>query len=311
MGIMVVSASGIRNSDWLPGTGKPDCYCTVKSAEQGRELFRTKILNDQLAPMWNEEARLIGYKTGESLEFEVWDKDLITSESLGKVTLSPDDFAQEGWNGQLKLTEAGDGIDSAFLNVKIKMPDQDYPKGPSDEFEVTVEKQQGESLGLDLDLQDGTYCLVKTVDDGPLQQYNEQVKPTEQIKPGDFVLSVNGETTPKAMLKKFRGEHKFTMTVRRSTTVYVLVDIQKSDKGTPGLEFPKEPVGEWLCIKGLQNEGWGKSLNDGCEDSSAKFQVGDRIAALAGASNAGEVRDKLAHVSGKTPMRLVRILPKE
>lgn len=61
--------------------------------------------------MWNFHGHLDGYELGDSLEFEVYDKDMLMRDSLlGRATLSCDEFLTLGFDGQLPLVDAGKGV---------------------------------------------------------------------------------------------------------------------------------------------------------------------------------------------------------
>merc|ERR1711920_644947 len=91
--VCVVGADGIRNADWLPWTGKSDCY-TVVSVGKGddfTELFKTEVQNDTLNPVWKEEKEVTIAKD-QTLKFSVYDKDLTTSDLLGTAEIPYEDF---------------------------------------------------------------------------------------------------------------------------------------------------------------------------------------------------------------------------
>lgn len=83
--IVVKSAANIENSDLI---GKSDPYCVVKLGSGANSTKRTKVISNSLDPHWN--ARLGGlYWDGESLlRVEVFDKDFLRDDSLGKATIS-------------------------------------------------------------------------------------------------------------------------------------------------------------------------------------------------------------------------------
>jgi len=74
-----------------------------------------------LNPEWNHEAEISGYNVGDSLTFTVRDQDPIKSDDfLGRVTLTTPQFFDAGFEGELRLSEAGKGVE-AFLKVKVQL----------------------------------------------------------------------------------------------------------------------------------------------------------------------------------------------
>merc|ERR1712129_541635 len=57
---------------------------------------------------------------------------------------------------------------------------------------VTICKQEGSSLGLQLAQQADSVCLeVKNIVDGAVQRYNQEVPEALRVKPGDLISKVN------------------------------------------------------------------------------------------------------------------------
>jgi len=119
--VTIVSARGLRNADI---GSKSDPYCVVeipgKAGKAASKKFETKVKEDNLDPVWKEEVEITDYMAGESLRFIVKDKDIGSKadESLGYVNLNFSDFRDGGFDGELKLKDAGKGI-VAMLRVKV------------------------------------------------------------------------------------------------------------------------------------------------------------------------------------------------
>merc|ERR1719458_1535664 len=86
--LTIVSARGLRDADWLPGTGKSDpyCVCEIAGKPKGAKV-KTKVINDNLDPVWQHSAELPGYSPGDTLVFKVYDQDVAKSEFLGELHL--------------------------------------------------------------------------------------------------------------------------------------------------------------------------------------------------------------------------------
>ncbi|KAI8057009.1 hypothetical protein BDF22DRAFT_668911 [Syncephalis plumigaleata] len=87
------SAKGLRNADVL---GKSDAYATMSLHQNGKTRFRTRILNNELNPIWEETGFMLvsqdDLRNQEVIRLQVWDADRWNSDdALGsvEVPLSP------------------------------------------------------------------------------------------------------------------------------------------------------------------------------------------------------------------------------
>lgn len=276
--ITCIGVRGLRKAEWMP-EGKSNCFCLVKPVNRDVQLCRTDPLKDALEPIWQVDANLADLVAGESLEFSVWEADSDGSENcLGKATLDNQAFGIAGFNGELKLDETGEGI-SATLRVKVKMADQECPP-PVPQAEVTISvarnPKKKKLIGLDLDISDGNYLYVTDVKAGPFHDYNQNSKPSEQLKPGDFIIQVNGFTgTAKQLYDKVQKEESWNLVVRRPDEVRVAID-KKETKKSLGLVF-KKPSGNALLISEV-GEGPFQEWNN--TNAGKEVRIGDRIVAV-------------------------------
>lgn len=119
--VTLIGATGLRNADHLPGQGLSDPYCICTIPGKSKSKFQTKVINDNLNPVWNHEEIVSVFTPGDSLEFHVWDKDPgLTDDFLGKAKLNSSQFYPRGFSGELELQEAGKGI-RAHLLLKIEV----------------------------------------------------------------------------------------------------------------------------------------------------------------------------------------------
>mmetsp|Transcript_23090 Transcript_23090/g.64555 ORF Transcript_23090/g.64555 Transcript_23090/m.64555 type:complete len:809 (-) Transcript_23090:311-2737(-) len=118
--ITIESASGLVNKD-SGFAGKSDPYCVVTVREKKDQVITTPVINNCLDPVWNFTGDIAGCVDTDHLEFEVWDKDTFPKpdQSLGKVTLTPQDFFPYGIAGQLPL--AGAGSETAAISVHVQV----------------------------------------------------------------------------------------------------------------------------------------------------------------------------------------------
>merc|ERR1712039_409362 len=115
--VTIASAQGLRNADWV---GKSDPYCICEVAGKTDVKFMTPSFDDNLNPKWNHGGEVTGYQAPDALTFTVKDKDpLKPDDILGSVVLPYASF-KDGYEGELKLEQTGEGITSAlFVNVAI------------------------------------------------------------------------------------------------------------------------------------------------------------------------------------------------
>jgi len=122
--MVIVGARGLRDADWVPGTGKSDPYCVCEvqarpdATRPDATKVQTPVINDTCDPTWDHEAEITGFQPGDALVFKVYDQDTGKSDFLGTVTLQSQTFYPGGFDGELPLAEAGKGIE-AFLKLKI------------------------------------------------------------------------------------------------------------------------------------------------------------------------------------------------
>mmetsp|Transcript_53752 Transcript_53752/g.172293 ORF Transcript_53752/g.172293 Transcript_53752/m.172293 type:complete len:349 (-) Transcript_53752:226-1272(-) len=116
LSVTVLSASGLRAAD-LGGKSDPYCVCQVPGRPQTR--FKTHVIKESLDPVWNCQASIADYSPGDPLEFVVWDQDFGKSDDLlGRATLSSAQFYPAGFEGDVPLFEAGDGVQPR-LRVRV------------------------------------------------------------------------------------------------------------------------------------------------------------------------------------------------
>jgi len=300
MTVMIVGAKGIRNSDWLPGLGKPDCYCTASVA--GNQLYKTKTIDNSMAPEWSEE---FDVELGEEqqLEFSVYDSDLIGADFLGKVSVKSQQIMEAGLNNDFFMEDAGTNI-KAYLGLKIKLQGKEYPEKP-DELEVTLEKGEATDYGMMLDDQDKLNLQVCEIYDGVLQKYNDSAKDDMKVKVSDFIVGVNGvRGDPLEMLSQF-GEAKVTLHLRRAKSFTAI--IEKQDNATSlGCEVPRPLMKNALVILKV-GDGLLKAYNDNCKNEAEKIMNFDRIVSVKGETGSAEqLRSKLMDTSGKFQIGIQR-----
>lgn len=134
--ICIVGARGLRNADLrILGGGKSDPYCICEVLGKPETKIRTEAIDDTTEPTWDHWAKIPEFAKDDTLVFTVWDKDRFKHDDfLGRAMVAGDTLGAAGFEGDLQLSEAGEGI-KAYLRIRIE---------PSDVFRKRL--QRGHSV---------------------------------------------------------------------------------------------------------------------------------------------------------------------
>merc|ERR1712176_644798 len=119
------------------GGNRSDPYTTCQIMGKPKTQFKSHYVPDNLNPVWNFEAELMGLEEGESLKFDVFDFDVPTKQDdfLGTATLEYKDFIKpDGFYGSLALT--GDRAQGT-LTVRVKVHPKFEEKKPEQQPQQT------------------------------------------------------------------------------------------------------------------------------------------------------------------------------
>jgi len=119
--VTMVSARGLRQADWgILGFGNPNPFCKCEIQGKPQAKIKTSVEKKTMEPSWGHESDFPDYVHGDVLMFTVWDKDRLKSDDLlGKAYLACGQFIEAGFDGELRLAEAGKDI-QAFVRVKVQ-----------------------------------------------------------------------------------------------------------------------------------------------------------------------------------------------
>jgi len=108
-----------RTANGLPDRSDP--YCTCEIPGKPRSKIQTHVVEDNLNPIWNLEARIPDFvASSDKLVFKVWDRDDDKRDDLlGTVELTAAQILPHGFEGALELTEARPRPTKAILQVKV------------------------------------------------------------------------------------------------------------------------------------------------------------------------------------------------
>ncbi|OLQ14544.1 Tricalbin-3 [Symbiodinium microadriaticum] len=144
----VLSARGLRDADWLPGSKGSDPFCEV--TVPGKSFFfKTEVIEDTRDPVWNASTELAVSPT-DVLHFAVFDMDKKKkSDRLGHVTLEVAKVLPEGFDGELQLLEAsstkwgGEKNVKAFLQLRVAVQKSVEVPGPSKDPKPVKQPEAG------------------------------------------------------------------------------------------------------------------------------------------------------------------------
>lgn len=168
--VRIKRARGLRNSDVVPGTGLSDVYCKCVVLGKPTTGVRTRVVKDSISPAWDEEFVMADYQAGEHLRFQLFDQDIPfvkEDDYLGSVVLESSRFCPQGFEGELRLTGAGQGVE-AYLEVKVKvklLPDEedlgDPPRSETVNSICSNESAGASNLAMILARLDDVYAVQK------------------------------------------------------------------------------------------------------------------------------------------------------
>jgi hypothetical protein len=165
------------------------------------------------------------------------------------------------------------------------------------EWLVTVTKGQGESVGMALDLLDSMRPQVQSVDPGgPIGRWNESAPPAEVVKPGDFIIAVNGmRGSTQAMIQNLKEATSLQILVNRP----LKFDVAVKKAGTLGVDLDYTLSSISLLINAVHPgpvDDWNEAHPE--REVCAK----DRITSVNGIS--GPAKELLQEISNSTELKL-------
>jgi len=136
--VTLVKATGLKDTDFMPGLDHSDPYCTCEVMGRPGSLVKTHVVQDSLNPTWNHSSYMPEYIVGDVLMLRVWDSDGeqqdvnaarikrqgtasmfdIGDDMLGRIMLTEDDLREPRCR-DYRLEESRDA--HAFLTVETRM----------------------------------------------------------------------------------------------------------------------------------------------------------------------------------------------
>eukprot|EP00039_Didymoeca_costata_P002921 m.63833 g.63833 ORF g.63833 m.63833 type:complete len:1818 (-) comp11607_c0_seq1:19-5472(-) len=117
--VTVVSASKLKNTDAL-FFGKSDPFCEVTLHQQPAIKRRTRYINDNLNPVWNDDFEFIVNDTRAKIQFTVLDKDVRKSEIIGIAEMEPFHELEPDMTVEKRLPLLLKGKDHGSITVRLE-----------------------------------------------------------------------------------------------------------------------------------------------------------------------------------------------
>eukprot|EP00408_Alexandrium_pacificum_P013729 CAMPEP_0171236122 /NCGR_PEP_ID=MMETSP0790-20130122/42291_1 /TAXON_ID=2925 /ORGANISM="Alexandrium catenella, Strain OF101" /LENGTH=124 /DNA_ID=CAMNT_0011702439 /DNA_START=90 /DNA_END=461 /DNA_ORIENTATION=+ len=118
--VHVVNGMDLPNMDFLD---KTDAY--VKVSMGGTEVLKTKVIDNNLNPVWNERASF-KWDGINDLIFTVWDSDLLTADDwVGQYVLHKG-YIKAGFKGTVPLNVGGKfkkGTKQPTITIRLVAPE--------------------------------------------------------------------------------------------------------------------------------------------------------------------------------------------
>jgi len=203
---------------------------------------------------------------------------------------------QETFIEALKISS--EAVLPAFDKNSMKSGYEDETPLPGSQFSFTVAKQDGESVGLEVDLVDSVTAVVVKIGKGVVMRHNAE-RPSRQVRPYDRIIQVNGEKgNARAMIGRLKEGSEWTLVVQRPCSFIVTID--RGFASNLGMELMHARLGTSLLVtKVLEGpmRDWNKSHPE------QPVREGDRIVELNGSR--GEADKLLRDSEGVDKMVLV------
>ncbi|PHH68181.1 hypothetical protein CDD82_752 [Ophiocordyceps australis] len=244
-------AQGLKNTDKLGGTVDP--YASI-SFSRRQELARTKTVQDNPNPRWNETHYLIVTSFSDTLDIQVFDKNEIRkSKELGVATFRLEDLEELNVHENERLEVLSDGKARGIVNCDLrffpvletkKLPDGvEEPPPPSNQGILRFTVEQAKDL-------DGTKSLVGLLNPYAVMFLNgKMAHQTKKLKRTNNPIWDNGS---KEILITDRKKAKLGVTVKDDRGITGDQDLGKYQIRLDEMLDCMEQGKEWYQLAGAQ-----------------------------------------------------------
>mmetsp|Transcript_2909 Transcript_2909/g.8887 ORF Transcript_2909/g.8887 Transcript_2909/m.8887 type:complete len:337 (+) Transcript_2909:62-1072(+) len=284
--IWVGGVRGLRGAEWLPGEAALQCLCVVKAKGEEEALLEAKGQVDKLEPAWNVQTSLAAF-SGDGLEFSVLEAEgeaeaagdghpAAAPQLLARGVLERSAFAEAGFNGEVRLSDAAGAELGACLAVRIEVGGM-CPDDPT-AFSVSIERDPTQPLGARVDALDEATVQVLELSAGPLE--------ASGLRAGDFIVQVNGvRGDSERLVEELAASGRLELSVRRPRGFGVAV--RKRDPEEPfGLDFAAHGPDSRCLVVTKVGEGpvkeWGEA------NPKQEVRPRDRVVAVDGEEGRAE-----------------------
>lgn len=149
------------------------------------------------------------------------------------------------------------------------------PRGK--DFKIPLLKPYKSSpIGLELDTVGGACGMVMSIVDGAVGIYNNVATPELQVRPGDFIMGVNGTMGNTAAMSRLASDNiSLDLHFRRPEEYIVSIRRMGTLGETLGLELEYTGIGKTLLIAGI-SDGLANEWNRGVHPDN-QIMIHDRI----------------------------------
>lgn len=154
--VCIKSASGLRDADWM-GQSDPYCICEIPHPTKKKKkkvASQTPVIDDNSNPIWNHAFKC-KVKMGATLDFSIYDKDLMQDELLGRCELTHRLYFPFGYKGELRLQDTGE---ETWAHLKLSVKCLEVPEKTE---AAADEKQGGRGLWAGINFEEDNASWMK------------------------------------------------------------------------------------------------------------------------------------------------------
>jgi tRNA A-37 threonylcarbamoyl transferase component Bud32 len=225
-----VTIVGAKNVAPMDRGGTSDPYCIVTST-LSKQRFKTKIMKKTLNPEWNEEFGLFADALQGRLFLKCWDKDLISDDFLGELsidlsTVTPNETLDQWYSLNNEPKQKPTNQEPAQIHIKIHYP---APNGQQNQTNNQTNNQPREkSKFTDL------YNLGKELGRGGFSIVYEGIRKEDNTKFAVKVIAKNQSEDELSLLrreidimKKLKHEHIISLSdyFEDNETIYLILEL--------------------------------------------------------------------------------------
>lgn len=150
---------------------------------------------------------------------------------------------------------------------------------PLSDFEILIEKDQGEGLGVKLDPFEGTYLMVTALaNSGVIPQYNKTAANADKLCPGDKIVVVNGAYGDAALMMDGLKESSVGLSIVRGARTEPAPEEEESTSAETIVERNEDPAPPVKHEQDVEDPTWQVDWDGGvnvrAEPSKTAIKIG-------------------------------------